>query len=88
MDHAQLLSALDRAAKRRQDASAVEQAAAAVEHEALVAALRGGVPLANIVEATDYSREKLRRIARDANVPLRRAPTVVSKRQVESDQPE
>ena len=80
MDHDQLLSALQRAAKRRQDAAAVEQKAAAVEHEALVDALRGDVPLANIIEVTGYSREKLRRIAREADVPLRRAPTVVSNR--------
>lgn len=85
MNHDQLLAALKRAATRRQDAAAAERKAADVEHEALVDALRGGVPLAHIIEVTDYSREKLRRIAREADVPLRRAPTVISKRTLETD---
>lgn len=79
MDHDRLLHALQRAAKRRQDSETAE-------YEALIAALKGGVKLADIAEATGYSRETLRRTARKEDIPLRREPTVVSKRQVETEQ--
>lgn len=80
MDADQLLQALQQAVTQR-------EAADKAEYDALLAALRGKVPLADVIEATGYSREKLRRIARDAGVPLRREATVVSKRQAETEQP-
>lgn len=76
MDHDQLLDALQRAVKRRKDAEAAE-------HEALLAALRSDAPLADIVTAGDSSRETLRRIARKEGIPLRREPTVISKKKAE-----
>lgn len=79
MDHDQLLRGLQRAVQRRKDA-------AAAEDQALADALRGGVKLADIAEATGYSRETLRRFARKQDIPLRREPTVVSKRQAKPEQ--
>lgn len=73
MDHAQLLDVVQRADKHRKDAQDAWR-------DAVIAALKGGVPLADLIVAGDTSRESLRRIARDADVPLRRAPTVISNR--------
>lgn len=51
--------------------------------EAVVEALRAGVRPGQVAEATGYSRETIRRIAREHDVPRLREPTVTSRRKLD-----
>lgn len=60
-----------------------EEDAARTFAEAVVAALRAGVRPGQVAEATGYSRETIRRIAREHDVPRLREPTVTSRRKAD-----
>lgn len=60
---------LTRAARNFRSAEASLQLARASLHSAIVADLQAGVTQAELVRATGYTREQLRRIARSAGLP-------------------
>jgi len=60
-----------------------EEDAADAFADAVVEALRAGVKPGQVAEATGYSRETIRRIARAHDVPRLREPTVTSRRKAD-----
>ena len=59
---------------------AAEKTAAAKFETAVVDALRGGLKPKTVAEATDYSYETIRRIARKYDIGRLREPTVTSRK--------
>ncbi|MET9222402.1 hypothetical protein ABZX65_27060 [Streptomyces sp. NPDC003300] len=72
--------AVTRLKQAAQAKRAAEEAAAVSFETAVVEALQGGLRPAKVAEATGYSYETIRRIARANNVGRLREPTVTSRK--------
>lgn len=77
------VSRLRAAVRAKSRAEAAAEKARAELAVAIADALRDGMRPVEVIKETDYTREHIRRIARDHDVPPLREATVVSKRSVD-----
>lgn len=75
--------AVTRLKQAAQAKRAAEQAAAASFETAVVEALQAGLRPAKVADATGYSYETIRRIARAHNIGRLREPTVTSRKKAQ-----